>query len=66
MAVGMGTVFTFLTILVIGMRLMSRIIQRWSPQSEALDAAPDGVSPLHVAVIAAAIDQYEKDKSAKS
>lgn len=66
MAVGMGTVFTFLTILVIGMRLMSRIIQRWSPQSEVLDAAPNGVSPQHVAAIAAAIDQYEKDKSAKS
>ncbi|NCF34645.1 MAG: hypothetical protein GWP50_13885 [Proteobacteria bacterium] len=66
MAVGMGTVFTFLTILVIGMTLMSRTIQRWLPEPEVSDRLDDGVKPQHIAAISAAINQYEKNKLNKS
>jgi oxaloacetate decarboxylase gamma subunit len=66
MAVGMGTVFTFLTILVIGMTLMSRTIQRWLPEPEVSDRLDDGVKPQHIAAISAALNQYEKDKLNKS
>jgi oxaloacetate decarboxylase gamma subunit len=66
MAVGMGTVFTFLTILVIGMTLMSRTIQRWLPEPEVSDRLDDGVKPQHIAAISAALNQYEKDKLNRS
>lgn len=58
MLVGMGTVFTFLTILVAGMSLMSLIVMRLSP------VATDGASDEEVAAIAAAITQY-RQQSAK-
>ena len=66
MAVGMATVFTFLTILVIGMTLMSRTIQRWLPEPEVSDRLDDGVKPQHIAAISAALNQYEKDKLNRS
>ena len=66
MAVGMGTVFTFLTILVIGMTLMSRTIQRWLPEPEVSDGLDDGIKQQHIAAISAAINQYEKDKLNRS
>ena len=66
MAVGMGTVFTFLTILVIGMTLMSRTIQRWLPELEVSDGLDDGIKQQHIAAISAAINQYEKDKLNRS
>lgn len=58
MLVGMGTVFTFLTILVAGMSLMSLIVMRFTP------VATDGASDEEVAAIAAAITQY-RQQSAK-
>lgn len=54
MLVGMGTVFLFLTTLVIGMSAMSSLIMRWRPASEA------GVSDEEVAAISAAIDLHRK------
>lgn len=58
MLVGMGTVFTFLTILVAGMSLMSLIVMRFTP------VATDGASDEEVAAIAAAITQH-RQQSAK-
>jgi sodium pump decarboxylase gamma subunit len=55
MLVGMGTVFVFLTVLVIGMSLMSRIAIRFTPQAEAT-----GVTDDEVAAITAAIAQHRK------
>ena len=58
MLVGMGTVFVFLTILVIGMSLMALIVKRFSPAP--LEA---GVSEEDIAVITAAIAQHRKNSS---
>ena len=58
MMAGMGTVFVFLTLLVITMSLMSRLVGRFSI-GEA--AGPAGaVSPETVAAIAAAIEQHRQ------
>jgi len=59
MLVGMGTVFTFLTVLVIGMSVMSAIAMRFivPPSSE-------GVSDEEIAAITAAIVQH-RNKTAK-
>lgn len=53
MLAGMGTVFVFLTILVVMMTLMSRLIMRFQ-------AAPDAAGPTddEVAAIAAAITRH--------
>ncbi len=55
MLAGMGTVFVFLTALVIAMTMMSRLILRF--QSE-----PDGAGPSddEVAAIAAAINRHRQ------
>lgn len=55
MLAGMGTVFVFLTALVIAMTLMSRVIRRFQPASAA-STDDDEV----VAAIAAAIDQHRR------
>jgi len=52
MLVGMGTVFVFLTLLVIMMSVMAGVIRRLSPASE------EGVSDAEVAAISAAIEQH--------
>ena len=59
MLVGMGTVFTFLTVLVIGMSTMSAIAMRFivPPSSE-------GASDEEIAAITAAIVQH-RNKTAK-
>ena len=59
MLVGMGTVFTFLTVLVIGMSVMSAIAMRFivPPSSE-------GASDEEIAAITAAIVQH-RNKTAK-
>lgn len=54
MLVGMGTVFVFLTSLVIAMTLMSLLLR------ETKAAAPDGVSDAEVAAITAAIAAHRK------
>jgi oxaloacetate decarboxylase gamma subunit len=59
MLVGMGTVFSFLTILVFGMTTMSAIAMRFS-QSKT----DDGASDEEVAAITAAIAQH-RNKSKK-
>ena len=57
MLVGMGTVFTFLTILVAGMSLMSSIVMRFAP------VAIDDPSDEEVAAITAAITQHRNKKA---
>ena len=55
MLVGMGTVFVFLTILVVGMSLMASIVKRLTPTT-----ADAGASDEEIAVIAAAITQHRR------
>jgi oxaloacetate decarboxylase gamma subunit len=57
MLVGMGTVFVFLTLLVIAMTLMAGIIKRLTPASEA------GVSDEEIAAITVAIAMHRKKNS---
>lgn len=57
MLVGMGTVFVFLTVLVIAMTVMARIIGRLTPP------ASDGPSDEEVAAITAAIAQHRHKPS---
>lgn len=55
MLVGMGTVFVFLTLLVIAMSAMARIVGRLQP------AVPDtGATDEEVAAIGAAIRQHRR------
>lgn len=56
MLVGMGTVFLFLTILVMAMSLMSSIALRFIPS-----ATNDAVSDEEIAAISAAIAQHRKN-----
>lgn len=55
MLVGMGTVFVFLTTLVIATTLMSKIVMRMTSA-----IADGGVSEVKVAAIAAAIRQHRQ------
>ena len=55
MLVGMGTVFVFLTALVIATTLMSRLVLRWQP-----DVVAAGVGDEEIAAISAAIAQHRK------
>lgn len=57
MLVGMGTVFVFLTLLVIAMTAMAGIIRRVTPP------AADGVSDEEIAAITAAIAQHRHKNS---
>lgn len=60
MLAGMGTVFVFLTALVIAMTLMSRLVGRLV----AAEAAPTGAAPAgsddEIAAIAAAISEHRR------
>lgn len=53
MLAGMGTVFVFLTVLVIAMTLMSRLIARFQPVP-----AESGPSDDEIAAIAAAVARH--------
>ncbi len=55
MLAGMGTVFVFLTMLVIVMTLMSRLVMRFQPVPDTPDAGDD-----EVAAIAAAITEHRR------
>ena len=55
MLAGMGTVFVFLTTLVIAMSLMSRIIMRLQPA-----ATPAGATEEEVAAISAALTAHRR------
>lgn len=57
MLVGMGTVFVFLTVLVIAMTLMAGIIKRLTPATAA------DISDEEVAAITAAIAQHRIQNS---
>ncbi len=57
MLVGMGTVFVFLTALVIAMSLMAAIVRRLTPVSEA------AVTDEEVAAITAAIARHRNKQS---
>ena len=62
MLYGMGTVFVFLTLLVIVTTLMSSIVQRWLPDDDMeIAPAPNtdfGVDERLVAVIQSALAQH--------
>ncbi|MDP5210753.1 OadG family protein [Microbulbifer sp. 2205BS26-8] len=62
---GMGVVFTFLLLLVIGTGIMSRIIERYFPEAKAATAPPftgaGDKARLH-AIIKAAIDQHRNNR----
>jgi oxaloacetate decarboxylase gamma subunit len=55
MLAGMGTVFVFLTVLVIAMTLMSRLVARFQPRPVAAGPSDD-----EVAAIAAAVAQHRQ------
>lgn len=57
MLVGMGTVFVFLTLLVIAMSLMASVVARLAP------AVAEGVTDEEVAAITAAIAAHRKKHS---
>ena len=57
MLVGMGTVFVFLTLLVLMMSIMAWIMLRLRPVAE------DGVGEEEVAAITAAIAQHRRENS---
>jgi oxaloacetate decarboxylase gamma subunit len=68
MIFGMGTVFVFLTVLVIATTLMSALITRYLPEPEPLPvrqprpatALQQGVDPTTLAVIKAALEQHRR------
>ena len=61
--IGMGTVFLFLTLLIIATGLMSRAASRWAPEELARSTGP-GSPPQDdeqvVAVISAALRQHRQ------
>ena len=58
MLAGMGTVFVFLTALVIAMTVMSKLVLMLQPASVAAEAAPEAND--EVAAIAAAIAEHRR------
>lgn len=70
MALGMGVVFVFLTILVISVTLMSKLIDRFQPAPIAADTskkspqptAPAGQNDEMLAVISAAVHRYRSKR----
>lgn len=66
MLFGMGTVFTFLALLVLATVLMSRIIGRWLPDETTPSTSPSPLATSDDArlkvVIAAAIHQHRNKR----
>ena len=65
MLYGMGTVFSFLLVLVLAIAVMSRVLAKYTPESECAVAIPEGgggseVDLLTAKIIKAAIDQHRK------
>jgi oxaloacetate decarboxylase gamma subunit len=62
MVVGMGLVFLFLAMLVLAMKLMSALVQRYFPDvpptSPVRTAANTGIEASLIAAISAAVHQY--------
>jgi oxaloacetate decarboxylase gamma subunit len=59
MLIGMGTVFTFLTVLVVATTLMSKLTQRLQPQPVLAQGESTNPSAQEMAAIAAAIHQHQ-------
>lgn len=59
MLVGMGTVFTFLTVLVIGMSAMSAIAKRFFTPVKVEEVSDDEIAAMTAAII------QHKNKAAK-
>lgn len=61
---GMGVVFVFLSVLVVATRLMSFVVNRFSPLPEPKPvpsaASAGDVDPLTVKIIQAALDQHRR------
>lgn len=68
MALGMGTVFAFLMVLVFVTRLMSWVLGRWFEESltseplKTVVSDPSPVEPRIIAVIQAAIDHHRTNR----
>lgn len=65
MLIGMITVFTFLFVLVLLLKLMSKTIQHYFPvkvldKPTKLDSGTEGVSPAVIAAISVAVHQYRQ------
>ena len=58
MLAGMGTVFAFLTVLVIATSIMSAFLKNWGPAADA--AGGDTVDEETVAAISAAITKHRQ------
>lgn len=63
MAFGMGTVFTFLVILIFATSLMSKIVNKFAPEpvvvpQPAVTAPTQGVDPQLLKVLAAAVKEH--------
>lgn len=65
MLLGMGTVFTFLTLMIIAMSIQSRIIHRFFPEPEPIADSSSATNnrDAKVAAISAAIKHHENNKS---
>jgi len=61
MALGMGTVFLFLSLLIAVISLTSRIIQHFETEAEAASGASHAVHDDLHEVISAAVKQYRCD-----
>lgn len=62
---GMGIVFTFLLLLVIGTSIMSRVITRYFPEAEPATTLPSPTADDNArlqTIIKAAIDQHRKKR----
>ena len=60
MLVGMGTVFVFLTILVVATILMSRLIVQFQGTQDASVVSGSEIDPAVIAAITAAVTQHRK------
>jgi oxaloacetate decarboxylase gamma subunit len=62
MAFGMGTVFTFLVLLIFATSLMSKIVNKFAPEPvvipEAVMTPAQGVDPQLLKVLAAAVKEH--------
>ncbi len=61
MALGMGTVFLFLSLLIFVITLVSRVIQKYELKTEQPAGAPSSSHDDLVDVISAAVQQYRSD-----
>lgn len=50
MLVGMGTVFVFLTALVVAMSLMAAVVRRNRPDAEAVDISNEEIAAIGAAI----------------